>query len=54
MTDALGVADRVRDGDGPALRDAEEGKTIEPGGVDHRLEIAHPRVERELVDVPVG
>ena len=45
----------VGDGDRAALGDAEQREPLQAEGVDHRLEVAHPRVEGErvVVDVPV-
>src|SRR6185437_5322535 len=51
---ALGMAKRVRDRDGAALRDAEQGEAVQLQVVDDGLEIADPGLERELVDRPVG
>ena len=49
---------RMANGEGDrhsgALGDAEEGKAVEPGAVDHHLEILDPGVEVEAVDGPVG
>src|SRR5215471_16393454 len=53
VTDAFGVAHRVRDGDGPALRYAEQREPVEPSGVDDGLQVVHPVVEREPPDVPI-
>jgi hypothetical protein len=49
----LRVADGVRDCDRSALRDAEEGKSLEPNHVHHGLEVAHPALERQIGRVPV-
>ena len=54
MRDALGMANRVRDRDGAALRNAEKGEAVEPGGVDHRLEIGDEGLERYGLHVAVG
>ena len=54
MADPLGMARRVRDRDGAALREAEDREALEPELVDHGLEVAHHRLEREVVDVVIG
>ena len=54
MADALGMAHRIGDGHGAALRDAEQREPVEAGRLDHALEVAHEGVERDVVDVPVG
>ena len=51
--DALGVARGVHDREGPALRDTEEVELREPGGVDHGLQVPHPRLERDVLDIPI-
>jgi len=53
VADALGVTHGVGDRDRCALRDAEQRKALEPGGIDHRLEVGDPGVERERGDGPV-
>src|SRR2546427_4688368 len=40
-------------GDGAALGNSEERKTIYAGGLDHRLKVLHPRFEREIGDLPI-
>jgi len=30
------------------------GKAIQAGVVDHRLEVGHPGIERQLLDIPIG
>ena len=54
MADAFGVAHRVRDRDRPTLRDAQQRKPIQAGGVYHGLEILDPVFKREPVNVPIG
>src|SRR5262245_17880811 len=44
----------ISDGNGTALRDTQKGEPINASGFDHRLEIPHPCVERECLDLPVG
>src|SRR5437879_4894256 len=43
----------VCDSDSAALGNSEQGKTIYAGGLDHRLEVLHPRFEREIGDLPI-
>jgi hypothetical protein len=54
VADTLRVAHRVGHGYRPSLGDAQQGEAIEAYGVDDGLEVAHPRLEREVRDVPVG
>src|SRR5258708_289139 len=54
MGDALWVADGVGNGDGAALRMAEEGEFIQAGGVDHGFEIVDPGFEGNVFDIPFG
>jgi hypothetical protein len=48
------MAHRIGDGNGAALRYSQQRKTLQADRVDHRFKIAHPRVERDFVDLPVG
>src|SRR5260370_38307690 len=48
------MADGVRNGDGAALRMAEEGEFIQAGGVDHGFEIVDPGFEGNVFDIPFG
>ena len=50
MRYALGMSHRIRDRDRASLRDSEQREPGDPGSVDHRLQIAHEDVERDLVD----
>ncbi len=54
MRDALGMLHRVRDRDRTATRDPKERKSIEPGRVNDRFEIADPRVEAHIGHVTLG
>ena len=45
LGNALRVTGRVGDGNGAALRDAEEGEALQLKRVDHRLEVPHERLE---------
>jgi hypothetical protein len=51
---ALRMTLGVGDGDGAALREPEQRKAIEAGGVHHGLEVAHPGLERQILRVAVG
>ena len=51
VRDALGVLHRVRNRDRAAAGDPEERKPIETRRVDHRFQIADPRVEAHIGDV---
>lgn len=53
MADALGIAHGIFDGDGAALRMAEQREALEARRVDHRLEVAHIGIEREVAHFPV-
>jgi hypothetical protein len=53
MADALRVARRVRNRHRAALRHPEEDDALESGGVDDRLEVGDPRVERQVIYLPV-
>src|SRR5260370_33349710 len=48
------MADGVGNGDGAALRMAEEGEFIQAGGVDHGFEIVDPGFEGNVFDIPFG
>ena len=48
------MARRIRDRDGPALREAEDREMLEPELVDDGLEVPTMRLEREVVDVVIG
>src|SRR5258707_12905464 len=48
------MADSVSNGDGAALRMAEEGEFIQAGGVDHGFEIVDPGFEGNVFDIPFG
>ncbi len=52
--DALRMLDGVGDRHGAALGDPEECESVQPRSLHHGLEVPHPRVDGELVDVPVG
>lgn len=54
MRDALGVTGGVGDGDGSALRVAEESEFGEAGGIHNNFQIAHPGLEGDVFDVPSG
>src|SRR5260221_14640107 len=54
MRDALGMAGGVGDGDGAALRVAEESEFVEAGGVDDNFQIMHPGFEGDVFDFPSG
>ena len=45
---------RVRDGDRTATRDPKERKSIEPGRVNDRFEVADPGVEAHIGHVTLG
>src|SRR5262249_27473077 len=47
MGQALGMAMRIADGDGAALRQADQGKSLEARAVDHRLEVLDKAIERD-------
>ena len=49
----LGMPDRITDGDGAALADAEQDEAVEAGGVDHGFEIVHETLERDVRHVAV-
>ena len=51
---AFRVPQRVGDGHGAALGYSQEREALDADHIDDRLEIGHPRVEGELIDVPVG
>ena len=51
---AFRMPHRIGDGHGAALGYSEERETLDAGRIDDRLEVGHPGVERERVDVPVG
>jgi hypothetical protein len=53
MTDPLGMSCRVGGGHRTALRNAEKGKPFEAERIHHGVQVAHPRVEREIRHVPV-
>jgi hypothetical protein len=38
---------------GGALRDAQQREALQPGGVDHALQVAHLVVEVVAVDIPI-
>src|SRR5258706_15615239 len=48
------MADGVGNGDGAALRMAEEGEFIQAGGVDYGFEIVDPGFEGNVFDIPFG
>jgi len=48
------MADGVGDGNGAALRMAEEGKFLEAGGVHNNFQIMDPGFEGNVFDVPGG
>jgi hypothetical protein len=54
MGHALGVADGIGKRDRTALGNAEQREAVEPRGVDDRLQIRDPRVERKVLHFPVG
>src|SRR5262249_60379076 len=54
VADSLRVTDGVSDRDLGALREPEQRKPLDASGLDHRLEVGHPCVEREVLDLPVG
>ena len=53
MADALGMQRGVADRERAAVGHPEQRDPLEPGGVDDRGEIRHPRVQREVADLPV-
>jgi hypothetical protein len=53
LLDALGVTARILDGDGPALREREQRELIQAGGVDHRFQVGHERVQVELARIGI-
>ena len=50
----LGMAGRVGDGDGAALRNTKQREAVQPEVVDHGLQVLQPRAERQVGDVVVG
>jgi hypothetical protein len=54
LCDALGMLHRVCDRDRAATRDPKQRKSIEPGRVNDRFEIADPRIEADIGHVPLG
>jgi SAM-dependent methyltransferase len=50
----LGVARRIGDRNGDALRDAEQREALETERVHHRLEILHEALEGNVGDAPIG
>ncbi len=54
MGNALRMASGVGNGDGAALRMAEEGEFFQAGGVDNGFQIVDPGFERNILDVPFG
>ena len=54
MTDALRVTHGVFDGHRGALRQAQQGELLEPGGIGDLFEVGHLVLERHLVVGPVG
>src|SRR5208282_2782795 len=47
------MPDGIGNRHGAALRKSEQRKTAEPGGVSDGFHVAHPRIEGNLVDVPI-
>ena len=54
MTDALRVPHGVFNGHRGALRDAQQGELLQPGGVGDLFEVGHLVLERHFVVSPVG
>src|SRR5262249_4772930 len=54
MTHSLRVTDREGDCDLSALREAEQRKPVDISSIDDRLEVGDPRLERKVLDLPVG
>ena len=48
------MRDRIRHGDGRAARHPEQREPLQPGRGQDRLEIADARLEREIIDGPIG
>jgi hypothetical protein len=53
MRDPLGMPDGIGNRHRAPLREPEEWKTIEPGGIGDRFHVAYPGIERNLVYVPI-
>src|SRR5262245_33201683 len=53
MRHSLRMSHGISNRNGTALRDSQKGEPINTSGIDHRLEIPHPCVERECLDIPV-
>jgi hypothetical protein len=53
LADPLRIADRVCDRHRAALGHPHQREPVEPGGVDDRLQIADPRLQTEVGDLPV-
>ena len=52
--DALGMAGGEREGDGPRVEEADDGRALDAGGVHHVMEIGEEIVEGELDARTVG
>ena len=53
MRDPLGMPGSIGNRHGATLREPEERKTIEPGGVGDCFHVAHPGIEGNFVYVPI-
>ena len=54
MADAFRMPHDVGGRDRPALRDAEQRETFEATGINHGLQVPDPRLEGEVLSVPIG
>ncbi len=54
VRDAFGMAHSIGDRHGAALGNTQERKPVEPRRVDDRLEVAHERIQGDVIDIPIG